>query len=136
MTFTLSLIPFSTFFMSHNEIIVNAITPIADWIRAEKLEKRSILVYNELTPSLAFHLGNHDIISLYDGNQSALREVDFEPDEQWRKRWIDLTKDKPEKMERSNTVLLARKGKIKESSQWLLAGYTKQKTFGKWIVYY
>jgi hypothetical protein len=136
MTFTLSLIPFSTLFMSYNEITVNAITPVADWIKAEKLEKRSVLVYNELMPSLAFHLGNHDIISLYDGNQSAAREIDFEQDDLWRTRWIDLTKDRPLANDRGNTILLARKGKIKEHSQWLLAGYTKQKTFGKWIVYY
>jgi 4-amino-4-deoxy-L-arabinose transferase-like glycosyltransferase len=136
MTFTLSLIPVSTELMSNNEVTVNAIAPVANWIRSENLDKRSILVYNELMPSLAFQLRNHDIISLYDGNQNALREVDFERTNQWRTRWFDLTNEKTLAPDRRNSILVAKKGKIKEHSQWLLAGYTKQKTFGKWIVYY
>jgi 4-amino-4-deoxy-L-arabinose transferase-like glycosyltransferase len=136
MAFTVALIPFSTMFMSNNELVVNSIKPVAAWLKEEKLDERKILVYDELLPSLAFQLGNATIISLYDGNQSAAREVQFEQDDNWQRNLIDLTSNDANRINTANSVLLIKKGKLKAHSQWLSSMYQANKTIGKWVIYY
>jgi 4-amino-4-deoxy-L-arabinose transferase-like glycosyltransferase len=136
MIFTVSLIPFSTVMLSQNNLLVNAIKPVSTWIQKQELTHKKILVYNELLPSLAFDLGHKNIISLYDGNHSAMRETQFEENAMWKENWIDLTSNQTIKVDVKNTILLAKKGKFKDRSQWILTSYKQQKEIGKWIVYY
>jgi 4-amino-4-deoxy-L-arabinose transferase len=136
MIFTISLIPFSTAFLSNNNLLVNATKPIAVWIKQQKLTDQKIFVYNELLPSLAFDLGNNNIVSLYDGNHNAMRETQFEQNTNWKETLIDLTTIQKRKLNTENSILLAKKGKIKSNSQWITISYKHQKEIGKWIIYF
>jgi 4-amino-4-deoxy-L-arabinose transferase len=136
--FTIFLLCYGALFMKYNELKINSTRPIAEWIEAQNLQNKTILVYNRLLPSLAFNL-NKDITSLHDGNKSLKREVNFEKDDQWKTGLYDLTK--PSEADRLLPVLrdapvLIVKGSLQPSSQWLLNYFAHHHEEGDWIIYY
>ncbi len=115
-------------------------TPVAQWIKAEHLENREILAYDKRLPSLAFEM-NRSIVSLYNGDRSLNREVQFETDTQWKKYLYNLTK--PQEQKRLQKLLMAKptllvtyKKHIPETLHWLRSHYAHEKKLGKWTVYY
>lgn len=136
--FTIFLLSYGARFMKYNELKINSTRPIAEWIKGQNLQNKTILVYDRLLPSLAFNL-NQDITSLHDGNKYLKREVSFEKDEQWKTWLYDLTK--PSEVDRLLPVLkdspvLIVKGSLQPSSQWLLNYFAHHHEEGDWIIYY
>ena len=136
--FTFILVPFSTYLLAENPTLTKSGKLIDDFIKAEKLENRKIIVYDELLPSLAFHL-QKDIISVYDQDKDLLRETQFETDEKWRTNLLDIHSKADEMrllgLVKQQAVLLV-KDEIPEEQNWILQQFPHQKQFGKWRVYY
>ena len=115
-------------------------TPVTDWIIAQHLDKREILIYNKRLPSVAFTL-NKSIISLYDGARQLNREVQFEKDEKWKDYLYNLqdTKERTrleKKITEQPSLLILYKDKLPKKQAWLKAYYQHEKHLGKWTVYY
>ncbi len=115
-------------------------TPVAQWIKEKHLDKQEILVYNKRLPSLAFEL-NHSIISLYNGDRSLNREVQFETDNKWEKYLYNITqKSERQRLERllkkNPSVLVVYKVDLSAAQTWLKAYYPQKKRLGKWTIYY
>ena len=136
--FTLILIPFSTFLLAENPVLTKSGKLLANFIKTKKLENRKIIVYDELLPSLAFHL-QKDIISVYDKDKDLLRETQFETDENWRQTLLNIHTKADEiglqELVKQQPVLLV-KGEIPSEQRWLLQHFPHNRQFGKWRVYY
>ena len=79
----------TTALFSHSTQSFKIATPVAKWLKEKHLDTQEILVYNKRLPSLAFEM-NRSIISLYDGDRSLNREVQFEKDGKWKKLPLQL----------------------------------------------
>ena len=137
--FAINLMFYSSFFFRFNSLDVNSTRPICDFIEKNHLDKRTIIVYDELLPSLAFELGR-EIISVYSGDHSAKRETQFEKDDHWRSYFIDAT-DPGESIRfkellASKTVLVAKTKKSSPKLKTFLEGNWQQQSMGKWTLYY
>ncbi len=63
--------------MKSNEMEINSIKPVAQFINAQKEKPASITVYNYLLPSMAFYT-NQKVVTVNDGRSGAERETLFE----------------------------------------------------------
>jgi len=126
--------------MSRNQLQVNSIHPLVDFIQKQQLSSREILVYDRRLPSMSFNL-QKTIISLYDGSTGLNREVQFEENESWKRNLINL-KDETELMglkkilNNTPTILIVYKNRLPENRKWLLDYYHNKKDFIKWQIYY
>ena len=138
--FSMNLLITSGYILSANEIKVNSTKPVTDFIIEKKLNDRTILVYDEFKPSIAFNL-NKNIISIYRKNHKLIRETQFEEDDNWKSFYIDLNKqeekDRLAQIIKEPTVLMVYKNKINNDDQlWLVKNYQYTKSFEKWMIYY
>jgi 4-amino-4-deoxy-L-arabinose transferase len=124
---------------SANQLKVNSNKPITDFLIANGLNQRAVMVYNSRKPSIAFGL-NKSIISLNDGHPSLARETQFETDNRWKNYLIDVTDETELKYLQSvaskPSVLLLYKRPLPERLTWLLPQYKHKKVMGKWTIYY
>jgi 4-amino-4-deoxy-L-arabinose transferase len=130
----------STLLFSYSVNSFKIATPITEWIKSNNLDKQEILVYNKRVPSIAFEL-NHSIISLYDGDRSLNREVQFETNSSWREYLYNLTKPSEnmrlkELLDTNPSMLITYKVTLPQRLKWLQNYYPKYKEIGKWRVYY
>lgn len=140
--FGIVLISTSTGVLEHNNEAINAMRDEVSFIRAEsKGSKPNIIVYDYLLSSIPFYIGANQI-TLKDSHNTADREVQFQNDQEWKKKLWDvhdpkiitdlkiLTKEK-------NTFLLIRKkhGLSKELS-FLKKAFSSKKSSAKWIILY
>lgn len=115
-------------------------TPVATWLKENHLEDEEILVYNKRLPSLAFEM-NRSIISLYDGDHTLNREVQFEKDDSWKAYLYNITKKEEitrlkKKLQKTPTVLILYKKDLPQHHVWLKHYYPKHVTLGKWTIFY
>lgn len=125
--------------LSANQLKANSPKPVTDFILEKKLNNREILVYNTIKPSVAFGL-NKSIISLYDGNRSLAREIQFEKNLHWKKYLINMNNETElqylKQVIQEPTVLLLYKETLSENSEWLLNHYKNMEVMEKWTIYY
>jgi len=125
--------------LNRNPLKSNGTSPLTDFIKAQHMQERNILVYNTRKPSIAFNLDKM-IISLNDGSNDLQREVVFETDENWKNYLINMKNKKEiqalKEVMKKPSVLLVYKNDIQPHSQWLLAYYTNKTIMGKWRIYY
>ena len=135
----LLLVVASSFFFAKNELQVNAVRPITEFIKYNKLNSRNILIYNTRKPSIAFGLGK-SIVSLNNGDEGLARETQFETDKNWKKYLINLKDtdevDRLKSMLQEPSVLLTYKHPVDKDFQWILKNYPNKKEMGKWVIYY
>lgn len=135
--FSVTLIFYASDFFRQNSIEVNALSPVSSFLKSSKLDKRNILVYNELLPSLAFEL-DRSIVSVYAGNRSLQRETQFEKDDAWRSTLINATDSgnvkKLSALLSGKSVLITKKALPMQVK--LMPGRWHKRRFGKWLVYY
>jgi len=130
----------ATALFSHSVQSFRIASPVAAWIKENHVENREILVYNKRLPSLAFEM-NRSIVSLYDGDRTLNREVQFEKDNMWQKYLYNIT-EKKEKIRLQNrlkstpSVLISYKKVIPPKHTWLKEYYRKHTVIGKWNIYY
>lgn len=136
---TLALLLFSTFVMKSNELLINSAKPIAAFV--SKLKSKNIYVYNYLLPSMSFYT-NKNIITINTGNYTCKREVQFEPNLKYLKNYYNLEENKEIirfkiNFKTQDAVFLVRKKEmLPEYIKTQIAPFSKQKYFGKWILYY
>ena len=136
--FTVALLLTAKPLMRQNELAFNGSRPLAELLRKRHLETRTVLIYNELLPSLAFELGKLPV-SIHDGNNNLQRETQFEANESWRRNLIYIQDPAQEPYLGSlllqHPVLLV-KGELKQERQWMLRYFTQHETQGKWTVWW
>lgn len=130
----------ATALFSHSVYSFKIATPVAKWLKSSHLENSEILVYNERLPSLAFEL-NHPIISLYDGDRSLNREVQFEKDTKWRAYLYNISQENGQKrladyLQDKKSVLVLYKQTLPKKQHWLQTIYTHTKHIGPWLIHY
>lgn len=136
--FAATLILYASLFFRANSLEVNAITPIASFIKEKGMRDRDIMVYAALLPSLSFEL-DKDIISVYQEGASFKRETQFQGNDQWKSLLIDMSGEegwtKVKSVLSEKTVLIS-KHKLPEKVESVVRGGWQEKKFGRWIVYY
>ena len=115
-------------------------TPVATWLKTHHLENKEILVYNKRLPSIAFEL-NRSVISLYDGDHTLNREVQFEKDEKWKTYLYNIRKEEEKirlkkRIENTSSVLILYKKELPQTQAWLKSYYPHKVTLNKWTIYY
>ncbi len=139
--FIVSIIISSNFIFKENELKINSVKPLAEFIKNNSQIENEVVVYNYLLPSLSFYL-NKDITTINHGKYTTEREVQFETNDQWKKhlinyfensereRLLKLASDKP-------IFLIKRKKDIFPDTLNILAKkLNHKKNFDKFEVYY
>jgi 4-amino-4-deoxy-L-arabinose transferase-like glycosyltransferase len=136
--FGCNLLLYSSLLFHFNNNEANTISPIANFIKQNDLNERQIVVYNELLPSLSFEL-DRDIVSVYAGNRTLKREVQFEQNTVWHTSLVDTTV-KPGLDDLSNLLtnksVIVTKTELPGELRAMMQGEWKKQMFGKWILYY
>lgn len=137
--FAINLMIYASFFFRFNSLEVNSTRPICAFIELNHLDKRNIIVYDIVLPSLAFQL-DRDIISIYSEDYAAKRETQFEKDDHWRNYFIDATDQREtirfKELLSSKTVLVAETKKSAKKLKTFMEGDWQQQAIGKWTLYY
>ncbi|MBX0331887.1 phospholipid carrier-dependent glycosyltransferase [Pontibacter sp. HSC-14F20] len=138
LAFILFLIPFSTHLLGANAEQVNSSKALANLIRQENLQDRTIVVYDRLLPSLAFEL-NKDIVSVSDQHHSLNRETQFETSDAWRNHLFHINDSQDSTRLRSlldsRTVLISKR-ELPRNRNWLRRQFAHTRQVGVWIIYY
>lgn len=126
--------------MSKNDLKINSVKPIAEFIDAHSEEDKTVIVYNELLPSLAFYL-NQDIVTISNGRFSTLREAQFQTTLDYKQNLINYWEVEDsirvENYFDKNTFFIKRKKDVlPESLNHLKSELLNEKEFGKFVVYY
>ncbi len=136
--FTVFLVLYATHLMGANPDLVNSTANLAGVLREERMQGKTVVVYDQLLPSLAFAL-NRSLITIHDDSKSLERETQFEADEAWRDNLLQLSR--PEDLARlprilnGNTVLVV-KGDLPAEKLWLKGSFEHSVKVGKWVLYY
>ncbi len=136
--FILLLTLITSFLFSNNQIMVNSMRPITEFIKQQHLEGYNILAYDRRLPSVAFHL-QKNIVSLADGNNWLNREIQFEKDSMWKKNLLYLNQKEPMdklKLFLKEPSVLIIKNELPENRWWLRDYFKSERRFGKWQLLY
>ncbi|POY36771.1 hypothetical protein C3K47_10465 [Solitalea longa] len=135
---TTTILIYSALLMHFNSLKVNAITPIADYIKARSFTQRPVLVYNKFLPSLAFEL-DKEIISIYDNENALKRETQFEKTSAWKKQLINIHESSEllylKSLLQRKSVIVAKSELPKEIRELMDTTWQKE-AFDKWTVYF
>ena len=130
-----------TAFSSQNSFIINALKPEYTFINKQRTnEDDKVLVYDNLLSSAPFYLGEQ-VITIYDSNFEAQRDIRFETTQKWKENYLPINESGQLErfkslMKDTNSVLLIKnKKKLADSLTYLLKDFKSQK-FKKWTVYY
>lgn len=136
--FAVHLVLFSARFFHLNSGEVNSSSAVTTFIEQEGLRDRTIVVYDELLPSIAFHL-DKEIVSVYAADRSLKRETQFEQDSRWKGYLIDSSEpdgvDELKSLLATKSVVIVKK-QLPERLSVLMGGRWHRKSFEKWIVYF
>lgn len=134
--FVMGITVASTYFFTSNPALMNDQRRIAAYIDQEFADVENILIYDKRMPSMSF-LSNKSIISLFDGDESLNREVQFEKDESWKSNLINL-KENPEWLRDSlpnSSILMVKRNKLKKLDETGLPFENRHEIDG-WILFY
>ena len=131
------LLPFSGKLLAHSMNLTHDTKPVAQFLKENSLDQRPIVVFDQLLPSLAFHL-NHDLITVHDRNASVNRETEFEKDRGWKAYYLKFQDLQDQRHIQSlldrHSVLITR-GPISSDRQWIVQGLQRHR-LNDWIIYY
>lgn len=134
--FVMGITVASTYFFSSNSGLMNDQSRIAEFVENEIIDAENILIYDKRMPSMSF-LTDKNIISLYDGDESLNREVQFESDESWKSNLINL-KENPQWLWESipqRSVLMVKNNKLKKLDETRLVFENRHEIDG-WVLFY
>ncbi len=137
-TFTILLLPFSTYLLAANPSLTNSSTALAQALQAKEMRHKQVVVYDKLLPSLAFEL-NRNFVTIQDNSRSLNRETQFETDTNWKNYFLQLNKQE-DSMALANLLkkdaVLVVKGDLPVERRWLLKHLHKKRKAGKWNIYF
>lgn len=134
--FVMGITASSSYFFGSNPGFMNDQKHIAAFIETELPDTAHILVYDKRMPSMSF-LTDLNIISLYDGDESLNREVQFEKGEDWKANLINLQEHPEWLVNRSadRTVLMVKKSKLKKVEESNLP-FSNRKEIDGWVLFF
>ncbi len=86
--FILSILFTSIHIFKENELKINSVKPMAEFIKAHSNNNSEVFVYNYLLPSLSFYL-DEEITTINNGRYTTQREVQFQKNDKWKKYLIN-----------------------------------------------
>jgi hypothetical protein len=125
--------------MKSNELLINSAKPIATFVNS--LKSNNVYIYNYLFPSMSFYT-NKKIITVNNGNYTSKREVQFEQNSNYLKRYYNLEEKKETERFKTdfkiqNSVFLVRnKEDLPEYIKSKVSLFRNKRYFAKWILYY
>ena len=139
--FIVALIFSANQFFKSNELKINSVKPIADFIIENDTNESEVMVYNYLLPSLSFYL-NKNITTINHGRYTTQRETQFETNENWKSNLINYF-DKNDrsriylKQPKNSIYLIKRKKDVFPDTLQVFANKLKhKKEFEKFELYY
>lgn len=129
------------FLMKANELEINSVKPLIREVKSRKQDNGgSIIVYNYLLPSLSFYSGR-ELITIDNGNKTAVREVHLEMDTAEIKRfYIKVKTDSGNlreiSLQRMYCIVARKEDPIPDSLIFLKQQLPDSMLAGKWIIYY
>jgi len=139
--FIVALIFSANQFFKSNELKINSVKPIADFIIENDTNESEVMVYNYLLPSLSFYL-NKNITTINHGRYTTQRETQFETNEDWKSNLINYF-DKNDrsriylKQPKNSIYLIKRKKDVFPDTLQVFANKLKhKKEFEKFELYY
>jgi hypothetical protein len=90
--FTMGIGLMATYFFSANPGVVNDTRRVSDWIVTHRKAEDQTYIYDKRLPSISFRTGL-PIVSIYDGDESLNREIQFQKDKTWTETLINLKSD-------------------------------------------
>lgn len=139
--FIVLIISLSNGFFKKNELKVNSVKPIAEFIKENSNEEPQVLVYNYLLPSLFFYL-DQDITTINHGRYTTMRETQFETNDAWKATLINYfdkeDRNRVLKIDTSKPTFLIKRKKTNfpDSLRVLQKKLNNKKVFEKFEVYY
>src|SRR5690606_21482530 len=140
--FSTILLIFGMFIMGDNPGEINSIKSVSHFVeKVNPSSKKSVLVYNYLLDSAPFYL-NGDIVTINAGHNTTQRDIQFQPNENWKKNLINWSNESQKPylvslLDNPNSFLLLRKKDSgDEKLKSLLYHFQKREEFEKWIIYY
>lgn len=128
----------SPYIMAGNPEKVKDSKRIVQYIETSLPDTENILIFDRRLPSIPFHT-DIPVVSLYYGDHTLNREVQFEPDESWRKTLVNL-KEEPERLEEligPETIMLVGKRKgLPDAFAGPATRYRRMVTIDGWHIYY
>ena len=140
-TFSVFLLFTYALFATQNDGQINSVKELSAFIKQQKPQMKSLVVYDYLLPSAAFYLGDR-VVTVNEQNFNTQREVEFESDSLYRKNYIDLRQEgelnrfKQLLKQEDNVLLLRKKKQLPDSLQYLLQNFDYSEVKGKWQLYY
>ena len=131
----------SVIFFNSNEIQVNSIKPVIEYINTtQELKDKTIVVYNYLLPSASYYT-NKPIVTINNGHNTVKRDLRFQNNNSWESYLIDAKQDagikKLDSLSKTNIILFTRrKHQLPENLQFIKAQLANKVDFDKWIIYY
>ena len=139
--FIITLTISSNFIFKQNQLKVNSIKPIAQFIKSNANKNSNVMVYNYLLPSLSFYL-DKNITTINHGRYTTQREIQFETNKNWTRNLINyFTEEGRERVlntsTENKTFLIKRKKDIFPDTLLILQNKLRhKKEFEKFEVYY
>ncbi|TYB74275.1 ArnT family glycosyltransferase [Bizionia myxarmorum] len=140
--FSTILLIFGMFIMGDNPGEINSIKRISSFVeKVNPSSKKFVLVYNYLLDSAPFYLKG-DIVTINAGHNTTERDIQFQPNEHWKKNLINWSDESQKSylvslLDKPNSFLILRKRDSGDDKlKTLLYHFQKRKEFEKWIVYY
>jgi 4-amino-4-deoxy-L-arabinose transferase len=140
MLFGVFMLIISGIFMAANPLKINSPVPLTDFIKKQGLDAYNVYVYNTRKPSIAFEL-NKPIISIYKDSRDLNREVQFEPDNEWKNYLINLNHPREKEalinqLSSKKSIFITYKEKRNTGLDSLIRFYSHKKLFGPYTLYY
>lgn len=126
---------------SKNEILINSVKPMAQFLKNNNANNNNVFVYNYLLPSLSYYL-NKNITTINHGRYTTKREIQFENNLKWKKYLKNYADEEDrEQLIESNLrqaifLIKRKKDTFPDSLQVLQSHLNFKKDFGKFEVYY
>ncbi len=140
--FGAAIILISSAVLRNNSPIINSTRHMTRFINdiAED-EQKTILVYDYLLTSIPFYT-DANYITIFDGNRTADREIQFQNDEKWKEQLWDLKDESSvSKLKnlsgKPNTFLIIKNKRILNNNiGFFKSSFKNKKEYPKWTIYY
>lgn len=140
--FILSVLFTSIHIFKENELKINSVKPMAEFIKAHSNNNSEVLVYNYLLPSLSFYL-DEEITTINHGRYTTQREVQFEKNDNWKKHLINYFDEKDRNRiiaistkENATFLIKLKKETLPDTLAMFQQKLKHKKDFKKFEVYY
>jgi 4-amino-4-deoxy-L-arabinose transferase len=126
---------------SKNEILINSVKPMAQFLKNNNIKTSNVLVYNYLLPSISYYL-NKNVTTINHGRYTTKREVQFENNLNWKNYLKNYAvKEDRDQLIQSNLnkdvfLIKRKKDAFPDSLQIIQSNLKFKKDFGKFEVYY